>query len=483
MQEHDLRKIPNSFSDLNFPVSALVASRKQLASNLACGVSLLFKESGQVLHSGGQKNALGNRGQFQSIPNDDKWSQAMTRNRLTQLFALLLMAAMTTTVFAFPPPEGKGGGKGGGDEEPPPPPEVELPPIEYVPTVIPFDFPFAGAQVRVNDYSDAGWAVGYHKDSDSPREGWLYAPDLAPNQVIDLNDPSLEIVGLNRDEWFIGSVLGVNNEGLLVGYVTSTTDVLFRRGFVLDYYLLEMHFLDDLPQGWDDTYARKVNDNGDILGAFLRADGTTGAYIVNTGAIAAEYSFPIEILRDDDGYELETLAMGSGDIQNVNSEIEPFISGRLSGTGIFSFRRDLPLWIQLGVNSGSSAMNDFGDLASYHTATEVVQVRKNKTETVTTNYLYRNINGIEEYIELSYQFITYDMNNDGTVLGPKMLYADGYGVVDLDALISDSSISLQTTENMNNVGVGGFSQIAGVNRNVTLSRDELIILTPIEVAP
>ena len=467
MQEHDLRKIPNSFSDLNFPVSALVASRKQLASNLACGVSLLFKESGQVLHSGGQKNALGNRGQFQSIPNDDKWSQAMTRNRLTQLFALLLMAAMTTTVLAFPPPDGKGGGKGGGDEEPPPPPEVELPPIEYVPTVLPS---FADSVLMTaNDLNDQGLVCGYYENTLGERRAWLYDGV----NTLDLND--LQPEGL-ADEWIINSAVGLNNNGLVVGYLSPFGDQTLRRGFVLD---LVTNIIYEVPdEGFNNPYgyARKVNDNGDVL---LTLDNTP--YLYNPGLRAGE-AYPIEFISNDFALHANL----SNSLPGVAAEVVGFVGNGTSGM-IYRYTQGVgyEAWT-IGDASLPVDVNSFGDVAATTYVNEEIQVRKNKTETVTKTYLYRETNGVDSYNEIPSGQIE-GFNDAGTAVvsaGNRTYFLDSdeWGLLDLELLLAPNSgfstLDMSSVHGLNNSGPQGFGQVTG-----RIDSGEIVILSPVEVAP
>ena len=48
---------------------------------------------------------------------------------------------------------------------------------------------------------------------------------------------------------------------------------------------------DDDPS-WVDTYARRINENGDVLGVFNRSDATWGAYLFKPALNPALYGTP-----------------------------------------------------------------------------------------------------------------------------------------------------------------------------------------------
>lgn len=189
-------------------------------------------------------------------------------SRLCLLLTCLL--ALSTAALAYPPPDGKGGGKGGGGEDPPS--EPALPPIEYQRVTI--SLPGQGSILDFNDSSDA---VGsYFNTSENQQFGWIYHSAIAANGF-DVH--TLDIEGLDAG-WVIRSCIGISNNGLVAGRMSPVNDASFAasRGYVLDISVIPAQ-LYDLPEdgyGWESSYARKVNDNGDILGTFTQPDGVQG---------------------------------------------------------------------------------------------------------------------------------------------------------------------------------------------------------------
>ena len=385
----------------------------------------------------------------------------MSRNSRYLFCAISLLLSVVLTVSAQAGKNGKG--KPGGGDPPPPPP---LPPVEYQVTHISLPYPADTSASHLNDFSDSGMAVGNYNTLAHERRAWLYDP-FNPFSAVDLND--LPIIGL--EGWVIHSAVGVNNNGLVVGYASPTGDPVDRQGVVIDLVSMEMFALPDTGWGWTDTYARKVNDNGDILGTFWRGDGTQGVYLYNPGLRDVEAA--------DDDLEIIDVVVIGGDIFDLNNPL-PGVPTQIVGTaadgsiceytrgGAVSYRTDV-----LADSVVSLQVNELGDIAGNGTIT--VQVRKNKIER--TNVLYRDT-GVEEYLEMPNGGVT-GLTNDGTVLtNSGDLYVDGWGWVDVHLLIAPAGpTSLGNNPKINNVGLPGFSQIAG---NVGA---ELYVLTPVLITP
>lgn len=84
----------------------------------------------------------------------------------------------------------------------------------------------AGSTPVLNDFNDSLTAVGYSHlaydiNGSGPTWPWLYDPITNPSAAVDLN--ALNITGLDAG-WVIRSAVGVNNNGLVVGYITPLND-------------------------------------------------------------------------------------------------------------------------------------------------------------------------------------------------------------------------------------------------------------------
>jgi hypothetical protein len=372
--------------------------------------------------------------------------------------ALLLSATLTVSVQAK-----KGGGGKPGGEDPPPP--VVLPPVEYQVTHITRPNPTDPSEiVHVNAFSDTGIAVGYYGNLDD-RRAWLYDPSdpLNPFSAVDLND--LPIVGL--EGWVIQSAVGVNNNGLVVGYASPTGDLSDRRGFVLDLDSMEIASLPDVGWGWARGYARRVNDNGDILGFFERADGTRGAYLYNPGLRGAAADDYLEIV--------DVNAKGVFELNNPLPGFPSQIVGEAADGAVCEYTRGGTVSYRTH-QFQELAINDYGDIAGRGSIE--VPLRKNRTEIV--QVVFRDT-GVEEYLE-GYFGIVSGLTNDGTVLirgsGGNTLYVDGWEFVDVNSLIApEDATGYVNNSRINNVGLPGFSEIA-------CSTDfEICILTPVAISP
>lgn len=370
-----------------------------------------------------------------------------------------------------------------------------LPPIVYLESTVSLPIPFA-ANAALNGFNDLGMICGYYSDSGgSPnRSAYLYDPydPGNPSTAVDLN--TLDVAGLDSD-WFFRSAVGLNNNGLIVGYIALKADYTVRRGFVLDLApdpedptaIPQVHLLPDTGRGWLDTLATNVNDNGDILGMFDRADGTTGAYLYNPGLRGAVADDLIEI-----NVNIETqLRRG---LSNPPAGEPAKVVLEVVGGGIATYVRGGQVEFNSDLSLTSPCMNSNGDIAARGTITKEVQINKKKTETVTTQVIYREMDGVEERIESGMG--TMDINDSGTVLildwslyhGPfrNGFYHDDWGFVDLrdiagpsNLLSADDSVVSKSNES----GILGFTEILGGGVNPDTGELELYILRPHEITP
>lgn len=362
-----------------------------------------------------------------------------------------------------------------------------LPPIVYMES--PVSLPPGTTDASLTGFNDLGMAAGFYSTEDPVyyRAAYLYDPTHPdyPDSAFDLN--TLNIQGLNPD-WFLRSAVGLNNNGLIVGYIALVSEPTVRRGFVLDYpndpinEPAQLYEIPDSGRGWVDTYARKVNDNGDIHGVFERADGTFGAYLYNPG------------LRDGAHYALKEIDLnvaslaGHGLSNPPLGEAPKLVMGLPEG-GIAEYTLgDETIQFNLDTSlTFRGAVNDIGEIASSATITETIQINKKKTETTTSPALYRDLNDTgEKYIPIDNWAYPVDINNHGTVIShrnlqyPPNLYHDDWGIIELYDITASSNDLITSLLKMNEAfEVQGFTQIAARGWNSVTGEPELYILTPI----
>lgn len=353
--------------------------------------------------------------------------------------------------------------------------EVSLPPVEYHATYIPM--PIWTNNFTLNDFSDSGMAVGFYINDLNEKNAWLYDPYTDPTQVVDLN--TLLITGLDRwstelyPSWTIASAVGINNNGLVVGYVRPIDDPTYRRGYVLDLQTMKIY---DLPDGdLLDTYARKVNDNGDILGQFRDGD-FHGAYLFNPGLRSQiEPDLNLEIVPTN--VRSQAVALNNPP-EGVRSEIVGVLA---TNWAVFQFTRgDTEAVIRTDIPLNSAVViNSFGDIAGIGSVT--VELKGNKT--ATEYFVWRGTDTeLETFTHDPYYQGCYGLNDFGTVLtarpGDHRIYHDNYGFVNVNHLIVGGIYPLGSGNAvMNNYDLGplGFSEIAGVIPET----GEFYILTPV----
>ena len=205
------------------------------------------------------------------------WSQSVLA---TLAVALLVTGSL---LFAAPggekgkPPKDDGGGDSGGT--------TELPPIKYQIQLWEMPNGDQNGTGWTNDVNILGQVVGWYNTASGDRHGYLYDPGTTA--AVDLND--IGVVGIPTDlPWYIRSAVGINDFGDIVGYLRLLGVTGIRRGYVLNMNLLNADppQLTTLPDSdWSDTYARSINNDGDVLGRYRKNDVNydRGAYVFTSG--------------------------------------------------------------------------------------------------------------------------------------------------------------------------------------------------------
>jgi hypothetical protein len=140
-----------------------------------------------------------------------------------------------------------------------------------------------------SDFNNRSQAVGWFLSSvDGQRHAWFYDPAVDSNHVIDLNTlvPAEDIpVG-----WIIGSAIGLNEHGDIVGYLLWKDDPNqndpLRRGYVLNMNVSppELTLLPDAGLGY--TFPKDINNQGIVLGTYRipgDSNGNYGMYLCQAG--------------------------------------------------------------------------------------------------------------------------------------------------------------------------------------------------------
>ena len=376
-----------------------------------------------------------------------------------------------------------------------------LPLVEYQATYVAMPEP---ANFRLNDLNDLGMAVGRYFSS-TGQHAWLYDPLDDPTTAIDLND--LVIAGFDADNWVIASALGLNNNGLIVGYISLLSDTKQRRGYVLDLAATDadgvpaprMYDLPDTGHGWTDTYARRVNDRGDILGHYQRSDGTFGFYLVNPGLRAPAAAFLLEKNEKHSfggtGTPLTALSNPlNEDPLTVVANVQNGQLRQTRGVDHVFYSEVITPFTDAGANPD---VNAHGDIASLRETYEDTGKGNKAVRTYTSELFISTASGTNQSLVLPVTVDLPTINSDGTVLlgrsrgdSTDLFFHPYWGVVRLGDLLADpmpTEIYFSALE-MNDVSVDGFGKIAAVT-NVTndsagpTQQFALVILTPVAVTP
>ena len=191
------------------------------------------------------------------VPADSRIS------RFSRQVALgLLLAGATVLAISWIAIESAHAGK------PKPPP---LPAMRY--TVQFWQAPNGGRLYGFNDMNNHGQVVGLYLDANGSKRGFVYDPAVDPDTAIDLNTIAAAPAG-----WRIRAALAINDDGMIVGSLSPSDDTQ-KLGFLLD---LTTGTLVTLPnQGSSLSNGVDINESGDVLANYTRADGSHGAYVYN----------------------------------------------------------------------------------------------------------------------------------------------------------------------------------------------------------
>lgn len=340
--------------------------------------------------------------------------------RRSAWLSLALIALSTTPLLA-----GKNGkGKPRGEEPPPPPAVPSHPDLEYgleffmTPDQGPYPEGLAPNN-NLNDMNSFGDAVGRYQTPDGQWHAWLYDPTspYSPGgqRAIDLNDlPILDM----PDGAAIASAVGLNDLGTVVGYLAYNNDTTNKSPIILDMNAVPLR-IQQIPTDatWTNSYARKVNNNGDVLGVFERSDSTNGAYLYHPG-IAGESEPTMEFIQ-------ENLQGTTCDLNRAIGGAATQVSGTTANYQAFHHLKGLgTVVLPAGSFDNSVLVNDSGTLFGRTSIDVVVQVNRKKTEVRSESRMFRNEGVVEilEPLDSVYETISLPqacgaMNNAGVVVG------------------------------------------------------------------
>jgi hypothetical protein len=402
---------------------------------------------------------------------------------LTFLATSAMTLALVTTGSLV---EGKG--KPGGD-----PPPV-LPKVRY--EVQYFTAP-SNDVTGINALNNRGQVVGnFHVAApDVKRHAFLYDPNglhipadiydpvVHANRAVDLNAIGVEEESIPPN-WHIASATGINNQGVVVGYL-SPEDMSERRGFVLDLSKSPL-VLETIPDEAFGTYTypRRINDNGDIVGHGDIAENHIN-YVFNL------HDFRLNPVLDGPYSWL------SGSLPELSNPApgQPAIVAGLNSSGL-AIRYTLD-----GTDATTGTLETFPDLnsprvydinsAGTFCGTTYIPINRKGTRISRRPFRYGPV--LETLSDDSF-WTAVAINSDGdTVLdqtgfdNPQAIYHDKWGLLNLDDLVADADLlSWLPSTNFANLRLNDrdaatdFGQIAG-RCTVEGGPSKGFVLTPVVV--
>jgi hypothetical protein len=400
---------------------------------------------------------------------------------IRHFLAHLVVASCVLALATSAPAQGKKGGN-----NPPPP----LPPVRYeiryfqhpshpIPAAKETPYSLDYLTNVFGGLNNSGECVGNYGTPDAQQHAWYFNP-ASMDQAIDLND--LPVVGV-PEGWFLAHALDINDHGDIVGFLRLSANPVIRRGFALHLQgspesngLPAVTLLPDGDESWIDTYARRINENGDVLGVFQRTDGTWGAYLHNLangqgppeiidvnmtgGAVATSLSNPDPergIPTTVVGLEAANVAFAyqqGGGLSRISSVLQVLInrSGTIGGVG-----------------------------------TRVVQVNRKQTEN--RYFLFRDDGSGSEMVPGSENTRSYPLNAFNAhglfFTEARYIHHDDWGRVDLHSLLIGTPEDLSqwtgfsNSPVMNDVGPLGFGQIGGSSWSGEAGLFNFRLLTPV----
>lgn len=276
-----------------------------------------------------------------------------------------------------------------------------------------FAMPHGAGGGNIDDMNSHGETVGWYLDANGQKCPFAYLPDLDPQTAFDLNDLVAAPAG-----WIIASAVGINDQGIIVGYLLqtgSTADPNARRGFVLDTTAATWS-LQSLPDdAWTFSYPRDINENGDIVGYYADASGASCAYIYNPAIDIAPVTMGLAV---------------SGMISLNNPQgIRPAqVGGTLADGTQFRWTPGVGLeTVTSGELHSVYGINDAGTLCGY-----VFMKQKVYPARYTTSL---------EALTAGAGSIAQDINNGGDLVvstNPASYYQDGWGFLSMSSLVDTS---------------------------------------------
>lgn len=191
----------------------------------------------------------------------------------------------------------------------------DKPIIEYRTEVI----TVGGASIgNVAGITNNSRVYGWINDSVAGQCGFIY--DQMTGTMYDLTRISAlttQVHQLAGPDFQLASIVGMNESGLMTGYIRDSAGV--RLGIAVD-PTVDGQFSQD-PADWDiellpdfgstNTYGRRINEFGDILGVFDRGDGTvSGTYLFNPWLGGTPLELPLN--RRTTNVELNDLGQVAG---------------------------------------------------------------------------------------------------------------------------------------------------------------------------
>jgi len=319
-----------------------------------------------------------------------------------------------------------------------------LPPVRYVVQI--WDWPVVGGLGDVNDINNLGQAVGYYDVPGLPRSAYFYDPFVDPDQAVDLND---FVAGRGVPAgWRIASGTGINDQGIVVGYLRPNDPTVFaQRGFVLDTNA-ETPAIVLLPNhgAWVNFYPANVNENGDVRAVYSE-NGLTYIYFFNL----SDPSAPLFLNAPIYG------SINTGSLNNPIGNRSAQIGGRLADGTPYRWTPGVQLetFAGLGIESVWD-INDEGVLCGRAKRT-VTTTSKGKTTTTT----YQNPMRLTQP---PVNYLTGVTNQDGVAINSSadvliwngILYRDDWGAfanyVDVNKLLTGSNAQLTVWFSTTNIG-------------------------------
>jgi hypothetical protein len=302
-----------------------------------------------------------------------------------------------------------------------------LPPVRYQLHFV--SAPSGGSAMVMYDMNNAGEMVGSFVDAAGVKRAFLARP-LAAAQAIDLSTTVTAPAG-----WTIACATSINDSGLIVGYLEpqgSPNDPNSRAAFVIDPDVTPLTAT-RLPSAMAYTVAVSVNEQGDILSAYRKSNGTWGVTLYNPLVDLTPTELPF------DCYAPNFLVLN-----NSTSTRDVQVAGLLADQSAFRWTRGGPLEVILpapasGPGSAVYGINNTGTVCGY----TYIKVSRTRTEQRPMRYA-----AALEILPAGY-YSAGAINGAGDVTLGTAIYRDDWGALNIDQLIDrtdpDSALWFSTS--------------------------------------